>query len=778
MKTLLMVALAILFVVSCNRNDNPVVLPSTVFTPSISPAGGIYSTAKQVNIICSTSGAEIRYTLDGSEPTEASQLFSALIQIDSTTTVKARAFKDNWKPSAIASTLYRFQVAAVFILPMGGDFMTPQSVQIFASTPETVIHYTTDGTEPSVESAIYTEPLIIDRNINLKAKGFISGWTECSTVSVNFSFQVEQPTFSIEPGTYYNPLSVSLSSPTPGAVVRYTTDGTEPTEASAQYTTEIHVTANTSISAKAFKQDWNPSSSTTANYCLKVPATTFTPLPASFYNTQNVTIISDTPGTTIRYTTNGNAPSTTSAVYNTPVPISVNTTLKAIAVKPGWVSSNITTGIYNFNIYAPKFSLPGGQYSGMQTVSISCQTPGVEIRYTIDSYTPSPSSALYTAPLQISANTILKAKAFKQGFFDSPMTSATYFFVNNVAEPVFNPPQGEYYEPTLVSISCQTTGAEIRYTMDNTNPTTLSPLYTNPFLLNSNTTIRARAFYSDWNPSPIISVTYNVNLSLDMINIPAGVFTMGDTHNVGFQDAIPTHMITLPAYKISNFEIPQQEWQAIMGYNPSTFTGNMHRPVDNVSMFACMVFCNKKSMIEGLTPVYSVNNSTNPDYWGPIPTEINANFNLWRDAICNWSANGYRLPTEAEWEYAARGGAVNPDYLYSGGNALDILGWYANNGTLQTHPVGQKQANALGIYDMSGNVREWCWDWYDANYYAVSPTNNPTGPSSWVNTVDYERVIRGGCFMDVETLCMACARGYLSAYQGQMYLGFRIVRIN
>jgi formylglycine-generating enzyme required for sulfatase activity len=191
-------------------------------------------------------------------------------------------------------------------------------------------------------------------------------------------------------------------------------------------------------------------------------------------------------------------------------------------------------------------------------------------------------------------------------------------------------------------------------------------------------------------------------------------------------------------------------------------------------MFACMVYCNKKSIQSGLTPVYTVNGYTDPDYWGPIPTSENGDYAAWKNATCDWAAVGYRLPTEAEWEYAARSGSINPDYLYSGGFDLDHLGWFSDNGVMETHPVGQKQGNGLSIYDMSGNVREWCWDWYNEDYYSLSPTNNPTGPVDGSDTTF--RVTRGGGFLDDALHCAVSRREYSSIMAGQLYLGFRIVR--
>jgi formylglycine-generating enzyme len=135
-------------------------------------------------------------------------------------------------------------------------------------------------------------------------------------------------------------------------------------------------------------------------------------------------------------------------------------------------------------------------------------------------------------------------------------------------------------------------------------------------------------------------------------------------------------------------------------------------------------------------PAYSISGSTDPDDWGAIPTTNSA---AWNAVTCNLNATGYRLPTEAEWEYAARGAVNTPDYLYSGSNTPGDVAWYGANSGNMTHEVGGKAANALGIYDMSGNVQEWVWDWYGA--YSSAAQTNPTGPAS---NVDNRRVVRGG----------------------------------
>jgi formylglycine-generating enzyme required for sulfatase activity len=218
---------------------------------------------------------------------------------------------------------------------------------------------------------------------------------------------------------------------------------------------------------------------------------------------------------------------------------------------------------------------------------------------------------------------------------------------------------------------------------------------------------------------------------MQMVSIPGGTFTMGCTSEQTncYSDELPTHQVTLSSYSIGKYEITQKQWREVMGTNPSYFTGD-NKPVEQVSWYEVVAFCNALSIREGFTPAYTINGTT---------------------VSCNFLSNGYRLPTEAEWEYAARGGAQSPNTQYSGSNMLSEVAWYNSNSSSTTHDVGTKLPNQLGIYDMSGNVWEWVWD-YSGSYTSASQTN-PTGPTS-----GSDRRLRGGSWNNNAENCRSANR--------------------
>ena len=225
--------------------------------------------------------------------------------------------------------------------------------------------------------------------------------------------------------------------------------------------------------------------------------------------------------------------------------------------------------------------------------------------------------------------------------------------------------------------------------------------------------------------------TFTVNdVKFTMVKVEGGTFTMGASGKLidkAEQDEYPAHKVKLASYYIGQTEVTQELWVAVMGDNPSQFKG-VNLPVENVNWNDCQEFLSR---------------------------------------LNNLTGEKFRLPTEAEWEYAARGGNLSKDYIYSGSNNLFNVAWFSDNSDGVTHPVATKQANELGIYDMSGNVFEWCSDWYGS--YDSSQQANPVGPSSGGN-----HVTRSFCFSSTAPFFRVSDRQNSSPDWHNCDLGFRI----
>lgn len=241
--------------------------------------------------------------------------------------------------------------------------------------------------------------------------------------------------------------------------------------------------------------------------------------------------------------------------------------------------------------------------------------------------------------------------------------------------------------------------------------------------------------------------------------------------------------ITISSFYIGKYDVTQKEWVEVMGSNPSKFKGG-NLPVETVSWYDSVEYCNKRSIKEGLKPYYNIE-MTKPDPNNkPDPKFGDLDYIKWTVTI-NAGANGYRLPTEAEWEYAAGGGQMSKSYAYSGSDDADEVAWYWQNAGDkyltgfwnwsaieknhdQTKPVGGKKPNELGLYDMSGNIREWCWDWYgNLETNVVDPKGSQSG---------FSRVWKGGGWISTAEFCEPSFRGHLAANGTGPDQGFRVCR--
>ncbi|MBT4483196.1 MAG: formylglycine-generating enzyme family protein [Candidatus Latescibacteria bacterium] len=243
---------------------------------------------------------------------------------------------------------------------------------------------------------------------------------------------------------------------------------------------------------------------------------------------------------------------------------------------------------------------------------------------------------------------------------------------------------------------------------------------------------------------PVVpAVSSRIIAGIKIVSIPGGNFQMGSDNS---RDEKPMHTIALDGFEMSSTEITQKMYRNVMGEAPSEFIGNDNFPVEKVSWFDAVKFCNQLSVAEGIEPCY--------------------NLTTWK---CDFTSNGFRLPTEAEWEYACRAGTETDYYTGDGEKSLINAGWFKKNSDSNTHPVEQREPNAWELYDMYGNVWEWCHDYY-GKYNKIS-SRNPEGAQS-----GKYHVIRGGSYRSKSSDCRTANRQFMLPNVRQKDIGFRVVR--
>jgi hypothetical protein len=537
--------------------------PAPAATPTFTPVSGTtFSSTLSVSIADATPGATIYYTTNGSAPTTSSSVYSGPITVSATTTVNAIATASGFSQSAVGTASYTLAsapspAATPTLSPATGTtFSSTLSVSIADATPGATIYYTTNGTTPTTSSPVYSGAFNISASTTVNAIAVATGYTQSAVGSASYtltgaSTPVATPTFTPASGaTFSSTSSVSIADTTPGAIIYYTTNGTTPTTSSSVYSGPITISATTTINAIATAKGYTQSALATASYTLVAGSSTaatpvFTPASGTtFSSTLSVSIVDTTPGATIYYTTNGAAPTTSSAVYSGPISVSATTTVMAIAAASGYTPSAVGSATYTLNPPAatPVFTpVSGTTFASTLSVSIADSTPGATIYYTTNGATPTTSSAVYSGPINLSATTTVKAIATASSSSQSAVGSATYTLNPPAATPVFTPVSGTTFSSTLsVSIADSTPGATIYYTTNGTTPTTSSAVYSGPINLSATTTVKAIATATNFGQSAVGSATYTLNApAATPVFTPVSGTTFSSTLSVSIADSTP-----------------------------------------------------------------------------------------------------------------------------------------------------------------------------------------------------------------------------------------------
>ncbi len=508
------------------------VVPPVVAAPVFASAAGTYTSAQTVTITSTTSGAAIRYTSDGSTPTETNgTLYSGAITVGGTTTLKAIAYKANYIDSAVVTAAYTLNistaVSAPTFSPGGGSYASAQSVAISSATGGATIRYTTDGSTPSeTAGTVYSGAIAVGANATINAIAYKSGLTDSIVSAATYAIGVATPVFSPTGNTFASAQSVTLSTATSGASIAYTTDGSTPAESGGTvthgtlYSGAISIGADTTLNAIAFKTGLTDSSLTSGVYDIQVAAPTISPAAGAYSGVQSVTMGTTTSGASIAYTTDGSTPTesggiiTNGMLYSGAISISANTSFNAIAFKTGLTDSAAGSASYFVTLpqaATPTFSPAAGSYTTAQSVAMSTTTGGVSIAYTTDGSTPTESGGtvthgtLYSAPVSVGAgSTTLQAIAFGSGYADSAVATASYA-VNTFPTITF------VSGTQTVSISSSVSGGTIRYTTDGSTPTeTNGTIYSGSFTISTSMVLKAVSYKAGFPDSPVTSVIYNI----------------------------------------------------------------------------------------------------------------------------------------------------------------------------------------------------------------------------------------------------------------------------
>ena len=439
-------------IISCSGNSDSSD-QQQVSVPVFSVNSGTYQIGQKVEITTETDGASIKYTVDGSDPSDTNGIdYTSAINLTQSVTIKAQAFKDGYKKSTITGESYIIPdtVANPVITPDNIYHTTSTTVKISCLTPDSVIRYTIDDSNPSrSHGTIYTSSINITSNTKIKAIAYLEALnvsTDSDIVEKNYIItgKVAKPVLSRTGGSYPAAFYVEITTTTSDAIIKYTTDGSNPTRINGNtYSSSILISNTMNLKAIAYVDAWESSSdsdTTNASYIINgtVANPTYEPTDDTYDSIQYITLKTATSGASIRYTTDGTDPSsTTGNLYYYSFSINSTTTVKAIAYKSGWGDSEVITKKYTLRVKAPVILPDGGEYDKPTDVTITTPTSGASIRFTVDGTVPTRDHGiLYSGPFKSPEGIYqIQAIAYYGSISDSEVTTSQVFTVHG---PVYN----------------------------------------------------------------------------------------------------------------------------------------------------------------------------------------------------------------------------------------------------------------------------------------------------------------------------------------------------
>jgi hypothetical protein len=512
-----------------------------VVAPVFSVASGTYNSYQTVSMSTTTPNATIYFTYSstgGVVPTTASTKYTGPFQIGYPMTIEAIAVAPNLLNSNVTSAVYSYLVATPAISPAGGSFNAPQTVTITSATSTANIYYTTNGLPATTNdqvSKLYSGPFTVSANETVHAIAGQTSWTTSAQAVASFTISPPAaPAFSLSSGSYAGSQSVTISDATPGTTIYYTTNGVAPTASSTLYTGPITVAASETLQAIATLGGNGLSGIGTATYT--ITPTVATPqfsLAAGTYTTaQTVSITDATKNATIYYTTNGALPTTSSTQYISPLSVSANEIVQAIALSNNGLSSTVASALYTIAPYAqsPRFSTPAGTYSNTLYVALNGPTYPSTIYYTTNGTTPSATNGtLYTSVIPINSTETIEAVAMSPGYTNSSVSSAAYVITATTpaSVPALSVPGGVYNSYQTVALTDAAPGATIYYTLNTAGgatPTGASTKYAAPFVVPNNATLEAIAVAPGYLVSPAATATYSYSVATPLLSPSGGTF--------------------------------------------------------------------------------------------------------------------------------------------------------------------------------------------------------------------------------------------------------------